>query len=171
MKALSLSEAEIAAITEPMQQPGAQARALRAMGFTVKLKPNGRPLVSGANFEAVMGGGPVRSDSNDEQAAVPDEGALMLMFNHKGEKMGRKRKQNPLGLPERVYARHGAFFYVHRDGRWERLGTDVTEAKRKGTLHNDPQGTYGTIGYFLDTFIIHCEKRAQAGDLAPRTLA
>ena len=34
--------------------------------------------------------------------------------------MPRKR-DNPLGLPERVYHKHGAFYYVHFDGRWERL--------------------------------------------------
>ena len=90
MKTLSLSEAEIAAITEPLQQPAAQARALRTMGFTVKLKPNGRPLVSRVNFEAVMGGGLVPSDADGERAAVPNEGALMLMFDHKGDKHGPK---------------------------------------------------------------------------------
>ena len=85
--------------------------------------------------------------------------------------MGRKRKENPLGLPDRVYARHGAFFYAHRDGRWERLGTDAAEAKRKGGLYNDPESRYGTLGYFLDPFVLNCEKRVAAGDLAKRTLA
>ena len=85
--------------------------------------------------------------------------------------MGRKRKQNPLGLPERVYAVHGAFFYVHRDGRWERLGTDLAEARRRGNLQNDPEGRYGTVGYYLDQFIIHCAKRVAAHDLSKRTLA
>lgn len=85
--------------------------------------------------------------------------------------MGRKRHHNPLGLPERVYASHGAFYYVHRDGRWEPLGADVAEARRKGALYNDPESRYGTLGYFLDTFIVHCEKRVAKSDLSPRTLA
>src|SRR5579875_1517856 len=83
--------------------------------------------------------------------------------------MGRKRKSNELGLPDRVYPKHGAFYYVHRDGRWERLGTDLAEAKRKGNLYNDPDSTYGTMSYFLDEFVVHCEKRVQLGYLKPRT--
>src|SRR6266498_3151762 len=73
--------------------------------------------------------------------------------------MGRKRKSNPLGLPDRVYIRHGAFYYVHKDGRYERLGTDVKEAKRKGNLYNDPNCQFGTMQWYLDSFIVHCEKR------------
>ncbi|CAE6824025.1 Tyrosine recombinase XerC [Paraburkholderia aspalathi] len=83
--------------------------------------------------------------------------------------MGRKRKNDSLGLPDRVYVKHGAFYYVHRDARWERLGTDLAEAKRKGNLYNDPDSTYGTTAYFLDEFVIHCEKRVSLGDLKPRT--
>jgi hypothetical protein len=59
--------------------------------------------------------------------------------------MGRKRKSNPLGLPERTYFHHGQFTYIHRDGRREGLGTDLGEAKRKANLYNDPQSTYGTL--------------------------
>jgi integrase len=58
---------------------------------------------------------------------------------------------------------------VHRDGRWERLGTDLAEAKRKGHLHNDPDSTYGTMAYHLDGFVVHCEKRVLLGSLKPRT--
>lgn len=83
--------------------------------------------------------------------------------------MGRKRKNNRLGLPERVYLNHGKFFYVHRDGRWENLGTDLAEAKRRGNLYNDPAGTYGTMEYFLSAFLVACEKRVRRGDLAQRT--
>ena len=95
MKTLSLIEAEIAAITEPLQQPAAQARALRAMGFTVKLKPNGRPLVSRANFETVMGGSQAPADVNGKSVAGPNESALMLMFDHKGDKRGPKAQGKP----------------------------------------------------------------------------
>lgn len=83
--------------------------------------------------------------------------------------MGRPRKSNPLGLEDRVYAKHGAFYYVHRDGRWERLGTDVTEANKKARLYNDTQGIYGTMIYWLDMWILDCEKRVKAGTLAQRT--
>lgn len=83
--------------------------------------------------------------------------------------MGRPRKSNPLGLEDRVYAKHGAFYYVHRDGRWERLGTDVTEANKKARLYNDTQGIYGTMIYWLDMWILDCENRVKAGTLAQRT--
>jgi integrase len=87
--------------------------------------------------------------------------------------MGRKRTANPLGLDPkkhaRLYAKHGAFYYVHRDGRWERLGTDLADAKRKAAHYNDPDGTYGTCAYYLDAFVTHCEQRVKAKQLAQRT--
>lgn len=87
--------------------------------------------------------------------------------------MGRPRTANPLGLDPkkhaRLYPKHGAFYYVHRDGRWERLGTDLADAKRKAAHYNDPDGTYGTCAYYLDAFVTHCEKRVKAGQLAQRT--
>jgi len=84
---------------------------------------------------------------------------------------GRKRKTNDLNLPSRVYFKHGQFWYVHRDRRWEPLGADVKEAIRKGKLYNDPDNVYGTMAYYLDAFIVHCEKRigAKSNALAPRT--
>lgn len=84
-------------------------------------------------------------------------------------RMGRPRKSNPLGLEERVYAKHGALHYVHRDGRWERLGTDVAAANKKARLYNDTQGIYGTMAYWLDMWIVECEKRVKSGALAQRT--
>jgi integrase len=92
--------------------------------------------------------------------------------------MGRRRKNDPFGLDPKKHARltykHGAFFYIHRDGRgWERLGTDIREAKNKAEHYNDAGGTFGTVSYWLDEFILYCEKRvglskAQRG-LAKRT--
>ncbi|MGB5807795.1 tyrosine-type recombinase/integrase [Castellaniella sp.] len=73
--------------------------------------------------------------------------------------MGRKRKDNALGLPERVYHKHGAFYYVHPGGKWERLGTDLKEAKQRGRHYNDPDDEYGTVAYWLDEFIVYCEGR------------
>lgn len=81
-----------------------------------------------------------------------------------------RRKYNPLGLEPRVYAKHGAFFYVHRDGRWEKLGTDKEAANRKACLYNDTQGLYGTLAYWMDMFVADCEERVKKGTLASRTL-
>jgi hypothetical protein len=41
--------------------------------------------------------------------------------------MGRQRKDgDPFGLAgTRLAYRHSAFYYRHRDGRWERVGTDL----------------------------------------------
>jgi integrase len=89
--------------------------------------------------------------------------------------MGRKRK-NDLGLEPRVYASHGAFFYAHRDRGWERLGTDREKANAKGRLYNDPDGRYGSLVYWLDMFLVECERRValkstvKGVKLSPRTL-
>lgn len=78
--------------------------------------------------------------------------------------MGRKRKDNLFGFDPKKHARltfkHGAFYYIHKDDRgWEKLGTDIAEAKRKAEHYNDAGGKYGTLGYWLDAFILSCEKR------------
>lgn len=84
--------------------------------------------------------------------------------------MSGRRKNNPLGLQPRVYASHGAFYYVHRDGHWERLGTDVQKANERAKLYNETQGLFGTMSYWLDMFIVDCEARVKAKDLSQRTL-
>lgn len=83
--------------------------------------------------------------------------------------MGRKRKNADDGLEPRVYQRHGAYYYVHRDGRWERLGVDKAGANQKARLYNDPDGEFGTMVYWLDMFLAHCEERVKAKTLAQRT--
>lgn len=84
--------------------------------------------------------------------------------------MGRKRKSEDTGLEPRVYQKHGALYYVHRDGRWERLGTDKAEANQAARLYNDPDGQYGTMVYWLDMFLANCRERVTAKTLAQRTL-
>lgn len=84
--------------------------------------------------------------------------------------MGRKRKDTTLGLPERVYLRHGTFYYAHPAGKWENLGRDLTAAKKRAEHYADPTGTYGTVAWFLDQFIIDCEQRVRAKDMSQRTL-
>jgi len=88
--------------------------------------------------------------------------------------MGRRRKSNQ-ELPRRVYHRHGAYYYCHKDGRWERLGTDLSEAERKAKVFNDPNALYGTMAYWLDRFLLSCEARvglsAREKGLSKRTAA
>ena len=71
----------------------------------------------------------------------------------------------------RLTYRHSAFYYRHRDGRWEHVGTDVHAAKIRAALYNDPTGVYGTTGYWLDMFLVDCEKRVKDKDLSARTLS
>jgi integrase len=86
--------------------------------------------------------------------------------------MGRRRKDgDPLGLAgTRLIWRWNKFWYRHRDGRWEPVGTDVSEAKRLAAVYNDPDGAYGTTGYWLDRFLLDCAARVRAGDMSQRTL-
>lgn len=84
--------------------------------------------------------------------------------------MGRKRTHNPLNLPPRVYAKHGAFYYFHKDGRWQRLGTDVETAKREAARITHVQGDgYGTMAYWLAEFVKTCRDRVKLGTLKPRS--
>ena len=85
--------------------------------------------------------------------------------------MSGRRKNNPLGLEPRVYPNHGAFYYVHRDGRWERLGTDIGKANATARLYNDTRGHFGTLAYWLDMFLADCRQRVKSGALSARTLA
>jgi len=84
--------------------------------------------------------------------------------------VGRKRKDDSLGLPQRVYLRHGTFYYAHLSGKWENLGRDLGSAKKRAEHYNDPTGTYGTMTWFLDQFVIDCEQRVARKDLSQRTL-
>lgn len=85
--------------------------------------------------------------------------------------MGRKRKDDSLGLPPRVYLRHGSFFYAHRSGKWENLGKDLAVARRKAEHYADPTGTYGTMTWFLQQFLLDFEQQVAAKLKSGRTLA
>jgi integrase len=84
--------------------------------------------------------------------------------------MGRRRKDTASDLEPRVYLRSGAYYYVHRTGKWEGLGKDKAAANEKARLFNDPAGLQGTLVHWLDLFLVHCEARVKAGSMAQRTL-
>lgn len=50
-----LSDDEIANICKPLTQGAAQCRYLRSLGLTVRRRPDGRPLVNRAHYDATMG--------------------------------------------------------------------------------------------------------------------
>ena len=85
--------------------------------------------------------------------------------------MGRRRTHNPLNLPQRVYAKHGAFYYHHPAGRWEHLGRDLESVKRRAAeIVSGLDAAYGTVTFYLDEFLKACRGRVVVHDLAPRTL-
>lgn len=49
-----LTDAEVDAITDGYSTNAARIRYLRGLGLTVYVKPNGRPLVARAHYDAVM---------------------------------------------------------------------------------------------------------------------
>lgn len=53
-----LTDAEIDLICDGLVQHHARVRYLKRMGLTVRRKPNGKPLVNRAHYEAVMNGSP-----------------------------------------------------------------------------------------------------------------
>jgi len=63
-----LTDEEIDRICGGLRQSAAKIRYLQSLGLTVRRKPNGRPLVSRAHFEAVMGGAAKKA------APTPSEG-------------------------------------------------------------------------------------------------
>jgi integrase len=86
--------------------------------------------------------------------------------------MGRRRNTKDHGLEPRVYAKHGAFYYVHRStGKWESLGKDKAAANARARIFNDPHDAFGTLVYWLDMWIINCTARVAARTMAARTLA
>lgn len=50
-----LSDAEIDSICDGYVQNAAKVRFLRSLGLTVRIKPNGRPLVNRNHYDAVLG--------------------------------------------------------------------------------------------------------------------
>lgn len=87
--------------------------------------------------------------------------------------MGRRRKDgDPLGLGgTRLATKSGRFFYIHRgNNRWEDVGTDLAEAKRRAARYNNPGDGFGTMSYWFEMFLADCKARVAAGSLSQRTL-
>lgn len=62
-----LTDAEIDNICDGYTQNAARVRYLRSMGLTVRQKPNGRPLVNRAHYDAVMNGAMIHAANSDFQ--------------------------------------------------------------------------------------------------------
>jgi integrase len=84
--------------------------------------------------------------------------------------VGRPRKDPSQRLPKRVYLRSGSFYYVHHDGRWERLGPDLAHARKAAEAYNADSPMYGTMAYWLDQWIKYLKTRVATASLAQRSL-
>ena len=65
--------------------------------------------------------------------------------------MGRKRKHRR-DLPERVYYRHGAYYFVDRAGKWHNLGRDHHQALIEHARINRA-GALLTLGQLMDRYV------------------
>lgn len=86
--------------------------------------------------------------------------------------MGRNRKDgDPFGLAgTRLAYRRGKFWYRHRGtDRFENVGANLEQAKKRAALYNDPAGAYGTVNYWMALFLADCEARVTSKTLARRT--
>ena len=80
-----LPPAEIREITKKVRW-SAQIRALRGMGFEVKIRPDGSPLVSESNFDMVTGG-------REYTVSGPEVELHLEHLNAPGKKQTKSRKQ------------------------------------------------------------------------------
>ncbi|ADU98994.1 DUF4224 domain-containing protein [Alicycliphilus denitrificans] len=78
-----LTDAEIAGMCEPLIQPAAQCRRLKAMGLHFVQKPNGRPLVMRTELDRVLGAGRF-AGGQDAKVTAPNAAALLQHLGRKG---------------------------------------------------------------------------------------
>lgn len=79
-----LSDPELQALCDGLEQPAAQLRYLRGLGLHVERKPNGRPLLMRSELERVLGAGRMMPANDASQPASgargPDLGALLKVI-------------------------------------------------------------------------------------------
>lgn len=62
-----LTQNEIASICHPLVQGAAQVRYLRSLGLKVDRRPDGKPLVNRAHYDAIRGGDRCVTAAGDEE--------------------------------------------------------------------------------------------------------
>ena len=87
-----LSDAELLHICNPLTQPAAMIRYLKREGFHVKRRPDGWPLLSRANYDAVMMGQAQPAAAGDTPQAGPNVQALLDRFRTPGAPYGDGKK-------------------------------------------------------------------------------
>lgn len=83
-----LTDAEIAAICDPLVMPAAQRRYLARLGLLVQAKPSGRPLVARSEFERVLGASRFGAQQAQNADFKPDIQAFLKVVS--GGKRGPK---------------------------------------------------------------------------------
>jgi integrase len=77
--------------------------------------------------------------------------------------VGRRRKSN-LDLPPRVYIKFGAYYFVHLDGKWQRLAKvgDEKEMRRCWAVLTDPDGGSNNTSALIDDYLVSYAKKHKA---------
>lgn len=98
MLTVDIPDDEIRRIAAPLTQPAAICRWFVKQGFTIRIKPNGMPLISRAHFDAHLSGAAVAA-AVDTPSNTPDVAGFLEKFR-KGVGYGphgKKANQQPAG--------------------------------------------------------------------------
>lgn len=100
MLTADIHDDEIRRIAAPLTQPAAIRRWFVKQGFTIRVKPNGMPLISRAHFDAHLSAAPAPAEATAETASnTPDVAGFLEKFR-KGVGYGphgKKANQQPAG--------------------------------------------------------------------------
>lgn len=68
--------------------------------------------------------------------------------------MAPKHRQKDKHLPQRVYHKHGAYYYVDTKNKWHKLGKDFTEAMANWSKMMNPSKVIYTMNQLFDRYMI-----------------
>ncbi|WP_425458286.1 DUF4224 domain-containing protein [Collimonas rhizosphaerae] len=86
-----LTEAEIREIVAPLRQPAAIVRWFRNSGFDVTVRPNGMPLITRSNFDAVTGGIATTTRTQPHGEAPDVAGYLKSLSKRTQQKLSQQK--------------------------------------------------------------------------------
>ncbi|MBI5786592.1 MAG: DUF4224 domain-containing protein [Rhodocyclales bacterium] len=89
-----LSQEEVDDLCKPLKQAAAQIRYMRALGLTVRTKPNGAPVVMRVNVDLVLGDNVTSTPAKPAERVGPNRGALVEMFKNGRSAKGAKTATN-----------------------------------------------------------------------------
>lgn len=86
-----LTELEIREIAAPLRQPAAIVRWFKNSGFDVTIRPNGMPLVTRSNFDAVTGGIAAKVDK-EPIGESPDVAGYLRSLGKRSQQKSSQQK-------------------------------------------------------------------------------